>query len=98
MKRTKATKPPRKRKSARSKAKPALGKKSRAKSRTAAHAGKNDAIAAYVGAAARALGLTIDPAWQPAVEFNLRLVLRHAALLDEFRLPEDLEPAPVFHA
>ncbi len=57
-----------------------------------------DPIDALVAANARALGLTLDPAWQTSVAFNLRLILRHAALVDEFKLPDDAEPAPIFHA
>jgi hypothetical protein len=53
---------------------------------------------ALVAASARALGLTIDPAWLAGVKFNLQLIFRHAALVDEFVLPDDAEPAPVFHA
>jgi hypothetical protein len=49
-------------------------------------------------AGARALGLTIDPAWRENVKFHLRLVLDHAARVDAFDLPDDTEPAPVFHA
>jgi len=47
---------------------------------------------------AQALGLVLDPAWHDSIAFNLRLILRHAALVDEFALPDDAEPAPVFHA
>ena len=47
---------------------------------------------------AQALGLTLDPSWQAGVKFNLQLILRHAALVDEFPLPDDAEPAPIFHA
>jgi hypothetical protein len=57
-----------------------------------------DAIQVLVTANAQALGLTLDPAWHDSVAFNLRLILRHAALVDEFVLPDDAEPAPVFHA
>jgi len=57
-----------------------------------------DAIDALVAASAQALGLTLDPAWQAAVKFNLQLILRHAALVDEFALPDDAEPAAVFRA
>ena len=32
------------------------------------------------------------------VKFNLELILRIAALVDEFPLPDEAEPAPVFHA
>jgi hypothetical protein len=53
---------------------------------------------AFVAASAQALGLTLDPAWHDSIAFNLRLILRHAALVDEFALPDDTEPAPVFHA
>jgi hypothetical protein len=59
---------------------------------------QRDAIDAMVAAAAQALGLPIDPAWQANVKFNLQLILRHAALVDEFPLPDDAEPAPVFRA
>jgi hypothetical protein len=59
---------------------------------------QRDAIDAMVAAAAQALGLPIDPAWQANVKFNLQLILRHAALVDEFALPDDAEPAPVFRA
>ena len=59
---------------------------------------KHDALDAVIAANAQALGLTLDPSWQDNIKFNLQLVLRHAALVDEFPLPDDAEPAPVFHA
>ncbi len=55
-------------------------------------------IDALVAVSAQALGLTLDPAWHKSIAFNLGLILRHAALVDEFALPDDAEPAPVFHA
>jgi 1-carboxybiuret hydrolase subunit AtzG-like protein len=57
-----------------------------------------DSIDLLVTASAEALGLPIDPTWQPGVAFNLRLILCLAALVDEFPVPDDAEPAPVFHA
>ena len=36
--------------------------------------------------------------WQPAVKANLEVTLKHAALVAEFELPDDAEPAPVFTA
>ena len=57
-----------------------------------------DAIGALVAAGAQALGLALDPGWEAGVKFNLQLILRHAALVEEFRLPDDTEPAPIFHA
>ena len=79
------------------KAKPAGAKRPRA-ARAAAKAKREDSIDALVTANAQALGLTLDPAWHKSIAFNLRLILRHAALVDEFALPDDAEPAPVFHA
>jgi hypothetical protein len=57
-----------------------------------------DSIDVLVAASARALGITLDPSWHPGVEFNLQLILTHAARLDGFALPDDAEPAPIFHA
>jgi len=59
---------------------------------------QRDAPDAMVAAAAQALQLPVDPAWHANVKFNLQLILRHAALVDEFPLPDDAEPAPVFRA
>ena len=57
-----------------------------------------DAIESLIAASAQALGLPLDPAWHGGIKFNLSLILRLAALVDEFPLPNDAEPAPVFHA
>ncbi len=66
--------------------------------RATAETRPENSIDAFVAASAQALGLTLDPAWHKSIAFNLRLILRHAALVDEFTLPDDAEPAPVFHA
>ena len=66
--------------------------------RAAAKTRPENSIDAFVAASAQALGLTLDPEWHGSIAFNLRLILRHAALVDEFALPDDAEPAPVFHA
>jgi hypothetical protein len=60
--------------------------------------GKPDAIDALVMASAQALALPVDPAWHSGTRFNLQLVLTLAARIDEFALPDEAEPAPVFHA
>jgi hypothetical protein len=52
----------------------------------------------YVDAVSKALGLSIDDAWKPAVRANLEGSLRIARLVDEFPLPDDTEPASVFAA
>jgi hypothetical protein len=64
----------------------------------AASATKQDALAGLVAAGAQALALPIDPAWQAGVTLNLQLLFMHAALVDEFPLPDETEPAPVFRA
>ena len=51
---------------------------------------------AYVDAAAALIGLPIDPAHRPGVVVNLERIAQMAALVVEFPLPEDAEPAPVF--
>jgi hypothetical protein len=49
-------------------------------------------------ASAQAIGISLDPAWHKAIAFNLRLILQHAKLVDEFALADDAEPASVFDA
>jgi 1-carboxybiuret hydrolase subunit AtzG-like protein len=52
----------------------------------------------YIDAVARALALPVDEAWRPAVRANLEVSLRLARLVDEFALPDEIEPASVFAA
>jgi hypothetical protein len=59
---------------------------------------KPDAMEALLAASAQALALPIDPAWHVRVKLNLQLIFRYAALVEEFALPDDTEPAPVFRA
>jgi len=63
-----------------------------------APAAEADTLRALVTANAQALGLTLDPAWLGGIKFNLGLILRLAALVDGFALPDETEPAPVFYA
>ena len=57
-----------------------------------------DNVDAIVEASAQALGIPLNPAWRERIAFNLRLILHHARLVDEFPLPDHIEPAPVFYA
>ncbi|HUI13533.1 MAG TPA: DUF4089 domain-containing protein [Xanthobacteraceae bacterium] len=66
--------------------------------RPAGPAKEGDAIDALVAASAQALGIPLDPSWHTSVAFNMRLILTHAAKVDGFRLPDDAEPAAIFHA
>ena len=51
---------------------------------------------AALEASASMHGLTIDARWKPAIREHLTVILRHAARVQEFKLPDDAEPAPVF--
>jgi hypothetical protein len=51
-----------------------------------------------IAASAKALDLPVDPAWHAAIRFNLDVTFRLAALVADFPLPDDAEPAPVFRA
>jgi hypothetical protein len=57
-----------------------------------------DGIDAIIRAGTQALRLPLEPAWYGGVKFNLQLIMRLAALVDEFPLPDAAEPGPVFHA
>ena len=53
---------------------------------------------AFIDASAALLGLTIEPAWRAPVRANLAVSLRRGALVLDFPLHDDAEPAPVFVA
>ena len=57
-----------------------------------------DPLDDYIDAVGKALALSIDDAWRPAVKANLDVSLRLARLVDEFALPDETEPASVFAA
>jgi hypothetical protein len=50
----------------------------------------------YIDAVSKALALPVEDAWRPAIRANLEVSLRLARLVDEFVLPDETEPAPVF--
>lgn len=52
----------------------------------------------YIDACAVALELTIAPDWRAAVRANLAVTFRMGALVADFELPDEAEPAPVFVA
>jgi hypothetical protein len=57
-----------------------------------------DPLDDYIDAVSKALGLSIADAWKPTVRTNLEISLKLAALVDEFTLPDETEPASVFAA
>ena len=58
----------------------------------------SDPLDDLIDAAARALELPIEPEWKPAVKTNLAVTLRLGQQVEEFKLPDEAEPAPVFSA
>jgi hypothetical protein len=53
---------------------------------------------AFIDASSAVLGLTIAPEWRAAVRANLAITFRLGSLVEEFELPDEAEPAPVFMA
>jgi hypothetical protein len=58
----------------------------------------DQALEAYIRAAAVALASPLEDTWMPAVRANLAVSLRLASIVTDFDLPDDAEPAPVFEA
>ena len=58
----------------------------------------SDPLEFYIDAAAAVLGLPIEPAWKPAVRENLDVSLKMARMVQEFPLPDEIEPASVYEA
>jgi Protein of unknown function (DUF4089) len=84
--------------------KSAVGKTAASKtpaSKTAAKAAAvaaGDPLDAFITAAAITLALPVEPQWMPAIKANLEATLRLGALVTEFELSDEVEPAPVFGA
>jgi Protein of unknown function (DUF4089) len=57
-----------------------------------------DLLDSLIAASTQALGLAVDPTWHGSIKFNLGLILRLGALVNDFPLADDTEPGPVFHA
>jgi hypothetical protein len=61
-------------------------------------AAMKDTTDEFIEAAAALLALPIEESWKPAIRANLEVTLRLATLFDDFPLPDDAEPAPIFRA
>ena len=55
-----------------------------------------DVTEVWIESSAAMLKLPLDPAWMLAVKANVEVTFRLAALVDEFPLPDEIEPAPVY--
>jgi lipopolysaccharide biosynthesis protein len=59
---------------------------------------ENDITDAWITSSAAILKLPIESAWLPAIRANVEVTFRLAKLVDEFPLPDEAEPAPVYEA
>lgn len=57
-----------------------------------------DPTYAWIRSSAAMLGLPIEAGWMPSIRANVDVTFRLAKLVDEFPLPDEAEPAPVFEA
>ena len=57
-----------------------------------------ETLDAYIDAVASVLRLPIEDAWKPTISANLAVTLKMARMVDEFPLPDEIEPASVFAA
>jgi hypothetical protein len=57
-----------------------------------------DPLDDYIDAIAKALRLPVEDAWKPTVRANLDVTLRMARSVDEFPLPDEIEPASIYAA
>ena len=57
-----------------------------------------DPLDDYIDVVAGALDLSIEAAWKPAIRANLDVTLKMARVVQEFPLPDEIEPASVYEA
>jgi hypothetical protein len=58
----------------------------------------DDITDAWITSSAAMLGLPIETAWLPTIRANVEVTFRLAKLVDDFPLPDEAEPAPVYEA
>jgi hypothetical protein len=52
----------------------------------------------WIASSAAMLGVPIDIAWLPSIRANVEVTFRLAKLVEDFPLPDEAEPAPVYEA
>jgi hypothetical protein len=57
-----------------------------------------DPLDIYIDTAAEVLALTIEAAWKSGVRANLDVTLKMARLVQDFPLPDEIEPASIYEA
>jgi hypothetical protein len=58
----------------------------------------DDITDAWIRSSAAMLGLPIETAWLPSIRANVEVTFRLARLVDDFPMPDEAEPAPVYGA
>jgi len=58
----------------------------------------SDTLDAWLDANAALLAITVAHEWRDAVRLHLRITRDMAQHVLDFQLPDDADPAPVFHA
>ncbi|HEX7882932.1 MAG TPA: DUF4089 domain-containing protein [Afipia sp.] len=58
----------------------------------------SDPLDSYIDAAAAVLELSIEPAWKPDIRANLDVSLKMARMVQQFPLPDEIEPASIYEA
>ncbi len=53
---------------------------------------------ALIEATAKALNLPIEPEWMPSIRAHLAVSYRLAGVVEEVKLSDECEPAPVYEA
>lgn len=57
-----------------------------------------DLTDSWITSSATLLGLSVETAWLPSIRANIEVTFRLAQLVEDFPLPDEAEPAPVFEA
>ena len=57
-----------------------------------------DTLDTYIDAVGGALALPVEAAWKPAIRANLDVTLKMARMVQEFPLPDEIEPASIYRA
>jgi hypothetical protein len=52
---------------------------------------------AWISSGAALLDIPIQPEWRAAIRLHLTITFGHAGTVLAFKLPDEADPAPVFH-
>jgi hypothetical protein len=59
---------------------------------------EDDITEAWIRSSAAMLNIPLETAWLPTIRANVEVTFRFAKLVEEFPLPDEAEPAPVYEA